>query len=245
MKKFSFVIFVFLLLSLLTACSPGATPEETTLEVVHLQTTPALAHWLPKAADCAGAIPNLGLASEILEPSGLNLGSADLILRLGGPQEDDPYTAVMGMESLVLVAGDQVPLNTLSLDSLQSIFFGEWTRWSDVPESENAGDTELPLILFSYPNDNELEGLFSQTYLGGKPIPGNPQRYSSADGLADLLSTAPYGLGYTLASQVPVGFRAIEISDLEQDPAFYVLAVTAGEPESGLEQLLLCLQNPE
>jgi len=245
MKKLTLAGFTILLLALLAACGSAPSGDETELEVIHLQTTPALAHWLPEAAACAGSIPNLGLASDLVEPSALTLGNADLILRLGSPQADDPYTAVMGMESLILVAGDQVPLDALSIESLQSIFSGDWTLWSDVPEVDSPADTAFPLTLFSYSKDNELELLFSQTYLDGKPIIGNPQRYSSSDGLANLLAVSPYGLGYTLASQVPAGFRTIEITDLEQDPTFYVLAITAGEPEGGLKQLLLCLQDSE
>ena len=245
MKKIILGGLTFLLLSLLAACGPTPSVEETDLEVIHLQTTPALTHWLPKAADCAGAIPNLGIASEIVDPTALSLGGADLILRLGSPQADDPYTAVMGMESLVLVAGDQVPLDSLSIESLQSIFAGDWTLWSEVPEVDDAADTDLPLTLFSYPNGNELEVLFNQTYLDGKPTPITPQRYSSADGLADLLAANPYGIGYTLASQAPAGFRTIDITGLEQGPTFYVLAVTASEPEGRLRQLLLCLQDSE
>ncbi len=51
--------------------------------------------------------------------------------------------------------------------------------------------------------------------------------------------------GYTLASQVPTGFVPLSITGLEQDPTFYVLAVTAAEPENGLRQLLLCLQDSQ
>lgn len=245
MKKLSVAVLVGLLLALLAACGPAPATEETALEVVHLQTTPALAHWLPEVAECANAIPNLGLASEIAEPSALSLGSADLILRLGPPQGDDPYTAVMGMESFALVAGDQVPLDSISIESLRSIFAGEWTLWSEVPEVNNPADTELPLTLFTYPIGNELEELFGQTYLDGKAPLGSHPRYSSTDKLAELLAENPYGLGYALASQVPAGFRTLEITGLEQGPAFYVLAVTAGEPEGGLKQLLLCLQDSE
>lgn len=244
MKKFVWVGLVFLLLGALTACV-GSANTATELEVVHLQTTSALANWLPRVAACADAIPNLGVASEIVNPSALNPENADLTLRLGPRQANDPYTAVMGTESLVLVVGDQVPLDVLSAESLQSIFAGEVALWSEVLEVDNAADANHPITVFSYPNGDELANLFSQYYLNGKAITSNPQRYSSADGLAALLTANPYGLGYTLASQVPTGFRTLVITGLEQDPTFYVLAVTAAEPENGLRQLLLCLQDSQ
>lgn len=244
MKKFIWVGLLLLLLGALTACH-GTANTTTELEVVHLQTTPALAHWLPRVAACADPIPNLGVASEIVHPAALNPGNADLTLRLGPRQADDLYTAVMGTESLVLVAGDQVPLDVLSAESLQSIYDGDVALWSEVPEVDNAADANHPIMVFSYPNGDELANLFSQYYLDGKAITGNPQRYSSSEGLAALLTANPYGLGYTLASQVPTGFRALVITGLEQDPSFYVLAVTDAEPENGLRQFLLCLQDAQ
>ena len=218
MKKLLWIgLTLTLVVGLLAGCAPSA-GDETVLNVVHLQTTSALAHWLPQAAECAAAIPNLGIASEIVEPAALNLANADLILRLGQRQADDSFNAVMGTESLVLVAGDQVPLDVLSAESLRSIYAGDWTKWSEVPEVANGAGTDHPLTVFSYPNGNELEDLFSQYYLDGKAITSSVQRYSSVDGLAALLAANPYGLGYTLASQVPAGFRTLVVTDWHRTP---------------------------
>lgn len=244
MKSRIWLGLLLALLALLTACGPAAPSDSPALEVVHLQTTAILEHWLPKAADCAAAIPNLGIASEIAEPDALSLASADLILRLGARQSEDPFTAVMGRESLVLVAGDQVPVSSLSLKSLHSLYAGDWTLWSDLPEADSAA-ADLPISLLSYPAGHELEALFSQTYLGGSPILGSPQRYASPEGLAELLSANPGAIGYTLSSLVPVGYRTVPVTGLAADPVFYVLAVTAKEPAGGLRQLLLCLQDAE
>jgi hypothetical protein len=229
-----------ILLTTLTACGPAASSEGT-LEVVHLQTTTTLEHWLPQVADCASAIPNLGVASDIIPPGDLSLDGADLLLRLGARQTDDPFTVVLGSENLVLVAGDQVPVSTLSVESLQSIYAGDWATWAD----DAAAAADLPLVLLSAPAGSELENLFSESYLDGSSIVSNPQRYATPEGLADKLNANPTALGYALASQVPEGFRTLPVMGLETDPSFYVLAVTAAEPAGGLRQLLLCLQNPE
>ncbi len=244
MKKIGWFGLILLLLAALTACN-GAANIATELEVVHLQTTSALAHWLPRVAACADIIPNLGIASEIVSPSALDPDNADLILRLGPRQADDPFTAVMGTESLVMVAGDQVPLDVLTMESLQSIYTGDIALWSEVSDMDNAAAANHPITVFSYPDGDELADLFNQAYLDSRAIFSNPQRYSSADGLAALLTAIPYGLGYTLVSQVPTGFRTLVVTGLEQDPTFYVLAVTAAEPENGLRQLLLCLQDSQ
>jgi ABC-type phosphate transport system substrate-binding protein len=213
--------------------------------VVHLQTTTALEHWLPEVADCASAIPNLGVASDIVPPEDLSLDSADLLLRLGARHADDPFTVVLGSENLVLVAGDQVPISTLSAESLQSIYAGDWATWAVVPGADAESAASLPLVLLSAPAGSELENLFSESYLDGNPIVSNPQRYATMQGLADKLNANPTALGYALASQVPEDFRTLPVTGLETPSSFYVLAVTTAEPAGGLRQLLLCLQNPE
>ena len=244
MKTRLWITLALLALTVLTACgSTPASSDSAALDVVHLQTTEALAHWLPQAADCAGTIPNLGIASEIVAPDALSLGSADLVLRLGARQPEDPFTAVMGRESLVLVVGDQVPLSSLSSESLQSLYAGDWASWSDVPEAGDVGN--LPIVLLSYPTGHELETLFSQTYLEGLPILGGPQEYASPNGLAELLNANPTAIGYTLGSLVPIGYRTVPVTGTATEPIFYVLAVTPEEPTGGLRQLLLCLQNAE
>jgi hypothetical protein len=235
---------LLILLATLTACGPAA-PSDGALKVVHLQTTTTLEHWLPQVADCASVTPDLGIASEIVPPNDLSLDGADLLLRLGARQADDPFTVVLGSESLVLVAGDQVPVSTLSAESLHSIYAGDWATWADVPGADSESAASLPLILLSAPAGSELENVFNDSYLDGSPIVSNPQRFATMQGLADKLNANPTALGYALASQAPAGFRTISVTGLDGDPTFYVLAVTAVEPVDALRQLLLCLQNPE
>ncbi len=216
------------------------------MTVVGVQTTPALTHWLSRAADCANSIPDLGVYSEIVPQTELDINKADLTLRLGDRFDSDPYVSVMGNERLVIVAGADVPFDSLSLESLQAIYTGDVDSWSALPEAANLElGNSLPMVALSYPNGNELERFFSQIYLSNSTITGNSLRYSTIERLASLLEQNPSAIGYTLASQIPAGVNTLAISGLEADPVLLVLAVTTAEPTDGLRQLLLCLQDSQ
>ena len=131
---------IFLLL--LTAACTGAQQTDQVLgqiEIITLQTTPSLEHWLPEVAACAGGIPDFTVVTHIKPLSALDLEQADLVLRLGERLESDTFVAVLGLERTVILAGEDVPVNALSLESLQGIFTGEIRNWSEVPEVKEAG----------------------------------------------------------------------------------------------------------
>lgn len=230
-----------------TACAPEAPVpvEQPPPEVVALQITPAVQHWLPMVAACAEDVPNFGMAVQVLPRAELSLEEADLILRLGERLDDDPFVAVMGVEEIVILAGAEVPIERISLVDLQAIYAGTLTHWGEVAQEEShEGGRGQPIMPLSYPEGHELEGLFSRVYLADSSILAQPQVFSTLDFLEKLLGLYPDAIGYALASQLPEGARILEVTPQDQVASLqYVLAVTAEEPTGGLKQLLLCLQN--
>jgi hypothetical protein len=248
MKSRHFFWLAILFVLLLSGCAPAGSDgqESSEITVVSLQTTPGLAHWLPKAADCAAIVPDLGIYSEIVPHTALDPDQADLTLRLGERLETDPFISVLGSERLVIVAGADVPVESLSAESLRAIYDGKWETWSSVPEVTGLGISEtFSVIALSYPKGDELEQLFSQIYLSNIPITSNPLRYSTVDRLRTLLEQNPSAIGFTLECQVPAGVRTLAVTDLEGSPELLVLAITPVEPADGLRQLLLCLQDTQ
>ncbi len=214
--------------------------------VVSLQTTPALAQWLPPVSACAESVRNLGVYAEILPRTELNTNGTDLTLRLGERLDSDLFVSVMGNERLVIVAGEDVPVDLLSFESLQTLYTGTAKNWSDLPEAADLGLSEtLPAVTLSYPRGNELEQFFSQIYLSNNPITGNAIRYSTIDKLESLLEQYPSAVAYTLESQIPAGVRTLAIRGMESNAELLVLAITPVEPSDGLRQLLLCLQDAQ
>ena len=221
--------------------------EESSIEVVNLQITPALVHWLPQVADCAEDIANFGIYTQVLPLSELNLDQADLILQLGKPIDSESHIAVMGVEEIGIIVGDQVPVSSLSIESVQAIYSGSILHWGKIPEVIDAGiEIDQPIQLLSYPEGTTLNILFKESYFDKEISPDNLLFFSTIEYLESLLQEHPYSIGYLLKSQFPAETRELTITGFDpQNAQHYVLAITPQEPLGNLRQLLLCLQNSQ
>lgn len=232
---------------LLTACS-GVVSEPSpapTLEVIALQITPELEHWLPRVSQCAQSMDNIGIYTEILTQEGLDIDQTDLVLKLGQRDEGDLYIAVMGYEELIIVGGSEIPIDTMSIESLQGIFSGSITNWEDLPEVSDLGiEINQPIQTLTYPEGHIIQHLFSLSYLQSEPVQADPIIFSTTESLSEKLQENPFGIAFLLNSHAANDHRMIAIIGMDKQAAQqYVLAVTKNEPQGGLKQLLLCLQN--
>jgi hypothetical protein len=241
---------LFLSLVLLAAAAGCSTTNETPealaqAEIITLQTTPSLEHWLTDVADCANDIPEFAIVTEIRPMENLDLAGADLTLRLGDRQENDPFVYLMGIEQTIILAGREVPIDSLSLESLQRIFAGEITHWNQATEVIEAGlEINQPIQTLSYPSGHELRLLFQSAYLDDQTIGGQPLIFSTEAALESLLEANSYALAYTLESLAHDGMKKLAVADFTAEQAQHkVLALTPEEPSGKLQQLLLCLQN--
>jgi len=245
--KTKFSSLIILLLLLLTACVKAESPhtDQTAMEVIKLQVTPELAHWLTDVNRCAEDLPNIGIVTQVLPDSAMDPAQADLILRLGERTSSDPQVAVMGKEEIVVITGERVPLRSLSIENLRAIFTGSIENLNDISDN-STGSTEedQPIEILTYPQGHHLRLLFSQTYLDSQDIDPDAQLLSTSDSVIDHIQKNPYAIAYMLKSQVPAGINLLEVTDLDPLAAQYnVLAVTQIFPQGDLRQLLLCLQN--
>lgn len=217
------------------------------MTIITLKVTPALTHWLPAIAACANPIDDFGIVTQIVPPEDLNLDEADLVLRMGEQHEDDPFSAVMGSEKLVVVAGKEVPLTSLSISTLQAIYTGLLFNWTEVPEiNSGAFESTQPIQPLTFPEGYELRHLFTAAYLNANDIYRDALVFSTSDTLKTYLTAHPFSIAYLLESQVPDGFRILNITGFTPSSTqALVLAVTDQEPEGKLRQLLLCLQDSQ
>ena len=235
------------LVLILGACSAGDNSQaaQGELEVITLQTTPSLTYWLPKIASCANSLPGIGVSTDILPVSELDISAADLTVRLGNPLDTDTFVTVLGTENLVIIAGPETPVTSLSKESLQAIFTGEISDWRDVPEASEAGLTGYtPITLLSYPSGNDLRSHFSAIYLDSNRLSESAMIFSTADTLTALLQENPTAITYALAGQVPPTAQVLPITGLDSGASqLYIIAISQSEPEGTVRSLLLCLQD--
>jgi len=245
------ISILFLLIFTLLGSSCSQTLKDTTpaatLEIINLQITPELEHWMPRISRCAETIEGIGIYTQILTQEEVNINQTDLVMRLGQRRETDPYAAVLGFEEIVLLIGNAVPVNTLSKESVSAIFAGEFTHWEDVPEV-NQGQITIhqPIPTLSYPEGNILHQLFSKSYLENESIQSDPLIFSTPEGFDQLIQTNPYGIGYLLAGHNSGNQSKLDVTGFDGSSAqVYVLAITETEPEGRLKELLLCLQESQ
>jgi hypothetical protein len=247
MKSAKIFLCCLALLAILTSCQPESplTEETPEIDIINLGITPSLTHWLPNVAQCANAIPDFGIyVLPWIEPE---LDQADLILRLGERQETDPHVAIMGIEEITIVSGVELPVSTLSLESLQAIYSGSINNWREVPEVIEASiEINQPIQTLSYPKGHLLRLLFRNTVLQQQPISSNTLIFSTPEYLETLLQEYPYAIGFMLKSQVPEDVQKLTITNFNSQQAQqFVLAITSQEPTGKLRQLLLCLQDSQ
>jgi hypothetical protein len=248
MKRTIFFLLFAIISVVLAGCAGSSNQMDDVtpnLEIIKLQITPELKHWLPVIAECAEPLPNFALTTATLPENALDLQSSDLIIRLGFRKDSDPFVTVLGIEPIAIVTGGQVPLTEISIESLQGIYSGQITNWNKVPEIIAQGDEiNQPISVLSYPEGDAIRWAFEQTHLGGMSIRVEPNIFSLMSRLQEHIEEDPYAIGYTLSSQVPLGLRTIAISGFnETELAPYVLAIMPSEAEGNLRQLLLCVQN--
>ena len=247
MKIKMVLLTLIIFTGLLTSCSQVDfdTTMAPSMEIINLQITPELEHWALKLSQCADTIEGLGIYTNVVVQTELDISQADLVLRLGARSESDPYVAVMGFEEIILTTGDAVPIDTLSIDSIRDIFSGEINNWGDIPEVRGLETGfNQPIQTLSYPEGNIIRELLSQSFLENEPIMSDPIIFSTPEGLDRLLQENPYGIAYLLQSQILENQNPMKIRDI--DPSFsqqYVLGITNVEPKGKLKQLLLCLQD--
>lgn len=247
MKKKNLFIAIISLVMVVSACNQqnSLPTDESSLEVVDLQISPALDHWLPQISDCADGIPAFGVYTRVLPVTVSETEPFDLLIRLGPRRDEDVHVAVLGTETLSVVSGSEVPVSALSITSLQNIFSGEITNWGQVPEiSEGELNLDQHIQTLSYPDEHPLRLLFGEVFLGENNISSQPIIFSTLERMSQVLEDTPYSIAYLLESQTPDNAKTLEITGFDPQAAQrLVLAVTPQEPQGNLRQLLLCLQD--
>jgi len=243
MKKF----LILCLCACLAGCSAGlAGQNNADIAAINVQISTALTHLLPKMTACSENLVDAGVTVDILPRQELNVQNADLVIRFGPKTGQEENVSVLSMDKIVFIIDANNPLASISSQSLAGIYLGHYQNWSQIPEMASAAPTyDQPIHVFSYGNGSDLYPILTRALLDDQPLGQEAQYAASWEILQGSVANTPGGIGYLLESQVSTNVSSLQIADqgilqlsLEQP----VIAVTRGEPEGALKQLLLCLQ---
>jgi hypothetical protein len=221
--------FAFLILAgfLLPSCN-SATPTTATKGPITVQFTAAAAPWLAGLYNCGGTnvISTEQRAADFLDPQ-----SVDMAIRIGQPAKPATHAYQIGNEELLVIINSQNPIRALSVEQVRGLFTGRIMNWQEVKGS----NATVQVWIFS--SGEDIQQIFEQTSLGGTPATSTAR-----------LAAGPEEMVQAIASEVnAVGIltRRWKTDDV---PSVYtiarvpVLALTPGEPQGVVQEILACLQ---
>jgi len=238
-------LIIIILVMLLAACQPAATPQPT-VQPLRVQLTPLLeTSWLPKLNACSSYLSQSNLLIDIRDVSKLDPQTADLTIRTSANLESENEGSYLGAERLALVVNSKNPTVSLSQEEAGAIFAGTYAQWREVPSSAATGQTFDQPIKLIFLVDPELSAFLSATFpdLGVTPPP-DEQAYS-VEMFQQLIAEAQGAIGLLPASALTSALKEIQILGLDGQPVIWqlhVLGLTSAEPSGDIMQLLLCLQ---
>lgn len=216
-------------LLLVTACQPiaAATPLPTP-QIVTVAITPTLRPWHDILHQCATTNPEIALILDERPATSLELGAADVTLRVGAPPGGIPGSAAMlGWEGIVMIAHPEVEFDNWDIAKVHDIYTA----------------SPPPYQIWTYSPGSELRQIFDAAVLDGANT--SPYAFLSPDPAAMLeaVSNDKHAIGYLPKSWLNDDVRAVNVdADLQTALQQPILALTVTEPEGVLRAFLVCVQ---
>lgn len=122
-------------------------------------------------------------------------------------------------------------VTSLTLDQVQSIFSGRVSNWQEV------GGGNLPVQVWTYSADADVEGIFDDIVLKGEPITSLARLAVSVQFMSDAIGSTSGSIGV-----LPRRALDAKVRDVYTAASVPVLAITKTEPQGAVKDLLACAQ---
>jgi hypothetical protein len=206
---------LLVLVVLVTAC---ARPQETSSvippPVVSVYTSPAAEPWLQDVYACAREV------SVVIRLSASE-SAADIRLRLGEPKTLSTPAYQIGAEDILIVTNRDSPLEGLTVEEARALF------------SQGRENVEL----WVYASSADVQEVFEREVLFGERIHPLARLALHPQQMLDILSNEKNAIGILPRRWMNETMR--EVFRLAGVP---MLAITPGEPQEAVKELLACLQ---
>lgn len=220
--------------------------------VIELDYSSSLSWLEPAFSTCADTLKTTGLVTHALPTSQLDLTKADVILRLGVPENLASPSVKLAEERIALAVNFNNPLKTLTPDLARRVFSGEITKWSDLATAcpdcfsgelaDSLKDQDIQLNF--YDANEDIQKIFELGLMASQaPARSQAMLIPDTEAMVETLSTRPYAIGILPIHLVKDDLKEISLADF--DPAVFqnpILAVTNVEADGALRTWLGCLQ---
>lgn len=223
------ILFCFLLL--LTACA--APPSENAAltsspVVVKIHATAAAQAWQSELFDCAA---NHAAVLVLSDP-----GSADILLRVGEPQNLSLPAFQLGSEEILVVVNPARSSRQLQVEQVVQLFTGEISDWSQVTPSISDVQNGGTVRVWVFSDGEDVQQVFA-TWLAGSPVVSGARLAASPEAMVRAIADDPNAVGILSRH-----WKTESVSDVYVAASAPVLAVTPSEPQGIVKDLLACLQ---
>jgi hypothetical protein len=213
------LLFLLALLALTPSCGPPSVAAPIPLRVY---ASSAASPWLGAVYDCAG----LSLAIVLVDEA-----SADLVLRVGEPEELVDPAFQIGSEDLIVVTHPEVGVGALTADQVEALFAGQIANWTDV------GGADLPVQVWVFAASVDIQQVFDQTMLHERPVDSLARLAFSGQHMSDSVGATAGSVGLLTRR-----WRAGNTREVFKVATLPVLAVAREPLERSLSGLLSCVQ---
>ncbi len=237
--------WIIILLFLLSACGiPESATPAPTLQAINLVFPVALQPWADKLGVCASGNPGVGLYFMPSESSQSSLQSNDIALTLGEPSTHNGSIAYsqVGWEQVVVIANRENNIAQLTLAELRSIFSGQMATWDF--------GAKQPIQVWLFADGDPVRIVFDNTVMTGHSITTEAMLAPDQGAMLEAIANHVSAIGYTTESYLATAAKAesakVKILPLADAPEGFhqpVVAITAGEPQGLVRDLLVCLQD--
>ncbi len=219
-------------LLLVTACKPIVTATPLPMpQIVTVAITPTLRPWHDILHQCAIANPGIALILDEKPATSLELGAADLILRVGEPPEGvSGSAALLRWEEIVMIAHPDAEFDNWDIAKLHDIYTA----------------SPPPYQIWTYSPGSELRPIFDAAVLGDADTSPYAFLAPDPDAMLEAVANDQHAIGYLPKSWLTDDVRTVDVdTDLQNAFRQPILALTDTEPEGVLRVFLVCVQEAE
>lgn len=218
-NKCNLVIYIFTC-SILAACSTQS--SQATPQLINVFVSSAAYPWVNGFYDCSSPSTVINLSDPL---------SADIIVRLGEPEQLTTPAFQISTEEILIIVHPQSNVTSLTGEQVRSLFLGQISNWTEV------GGADLPVNVWAFSNDEDMQEIFDKIVMNGQPVTSLARLATSADGMLKGVKENPGSIG--LLTRHLLSGDVKEVYSVGSVP---VLAITKSEPLGGVKELIDCLQ---
>ena len=161
----------------------------------------------------------------------LDAASAEFTIRLGEPLHLTTPAFQIGTEDILVITHPQAGAGPLTLEQVRGLFSGQISNWKD------AGGSDLPVQVWSFAQDEDIQQIFDQTAMNGQPITSLACLAVSAQAMSDSVGSTAGSIGF-----LPRRWKAGSTCEAFKLATVPVLVISRTQPQGAIKDLISCLQ---